>query len=140
MVARKGVSAMLRTIIIATTALLSFAPRVATGAGEPEPIVASSEIEHVTVYSDRAAVERWARDIEVQPGVVRVVFKDLPTSLMQESVRASGEGTARCGIANVDVKRTYLGEVANARADTLERAYKQLERERKDVLAKKEAY
>jgi hypothetical protein len=140
MVARKGVSAMLRTIIIATTALLSFAPPVATGADEPEPIVASSEIEHVTVYPDRAAVERWARDIAVAPGVVRVVFMDLPTSLMQESVRASGEGTARSSIANVDVKRTYLGEVANARADSLERAYKKLERDRKDVLAKKEAY
>ncbi len=131
---------MKRTIIIAITALFSISPLVAADADELEPIVASSKIDRVTVYPDRAAVERLARGIDVSPGPVRVVFRDLPATLVQESVRASGEGTARSAIANVDVKRTYLAEVANPRVDSLAAALKGLELEKKRLLARKEGH
>jgi hypothetical protein len=131
---------MKRTVVIAISALFSIAPLMAAHADELEPIVASSKIDRVTVYPDRAAVERIARGIEVTPGPVRVVFKDLPATLAQESVRASGEGAARSAIANVDVKRTYLAEVANPRVDSLAAALKGLDLEKKKLAARKEGH
>ncbi len=116
------------------------APPEARGSRATEAIVARSRIERVTVYPDRASVQRLARDFRVGPGGSRVVFSDLPPSLIAESVRAWGEGSAGVRIANVDVKRTFLSEAPDARADSLRRTAKALDLERAKLLARKESH
>ncbi len=73
-----------------------------------EPTTPFSRIERVTVYADRADIQPLAEDVHVATGANRILFRNLPGSLLAESVRASGMGDIEARIVNVDVKETHV--------------------------------
>jgi len=56
-------------------------------------IICNSQIKHVTVYSDKAAVIRIGT-VKVNKGINLIVFKNLPKLLIDNSISISGTGTA----------------------------------------------
>jgi len=60
-------------------------------------ILATSKITSVTVYPDRAQTTRSAA-LTLTPGSYLIDFESLPTLLMDDSVRVSGQGTAAATI------------------------------------------
>jgi uncharacterized protein (TIGR02231 family) len=75
-------------------------------AAQPE-ITAESKITAVTVYPDRAMVTRKAT-VKLGKGDYRVVFPDLPGEALDDSIRISGQGTAKARIGSVDTKKVFL--------------------------------
>ena len=71
------------------------------------PLVDAS-IVAVTVYSDRARVTRRGQ-IALEPGEHTLTVENLPITLDEDSVRASGKG-AGVVIRGVDVKTEYLDD------------------------------
>jgi uncharacterized protein (TIGR02231 family) len=63
----------------------------------------ASTIDAVTVFPDRARVTRRGRTT-LEPGQHRLDFAGLPMSLLPESVRASGKGTARARLLGVSTR------------------------------------
>ncbi|MGQ0602852.1 MAG: mucoidy inhibitor MuiA family protein [Anaerolineales bacterium] len=64
-------------------------------------------IRAVTVFPDRARLTRTGR-VQIEPGVQRIEVRDLPLSLLPESVRASGKGTARAKLLGVSTRMEYF--------------------------------
>lgn len=87
-----------------------------------------SPIVAVVVYPDRARITRRGT-VTLQPGTYDLVVSDLTRSLDPESVRVSGEGTARVRLLGVDVRECYYTESPSVPASELER----------QILAKKDA-
>lgn len=57
----------------------------------------------VTVFPDRARVTRTGR-LSLQPGLQRVEVSDIPLSLLADSVRAGGRGTAKAKLLGVSTR------------------------------------
>ncbi len=92
--------------LILAAVLLVPAPGLAAPA---EKLVnAASRIDGVTVYPDRAQVRRVAR-VELEAGLYRVRFPRLARTLMADSVRVGGEGTANVVLHGFDLRTDYLG-------------------------------
>jgi uncharacterized protein (TIGR02231 family) len=91
----------------------------------------------VTVYPDRARVTRTGR-LHVEPGQYQLEIPELPLTLSPESVRASGQGTARARLGGVDVRRAFYTETPSASAAELERRIKALE-DQENALADEES-
>jgi uncharacterized protein (TIGR02231 family) len=70
-------------------------------------IQAVSSIASVTIYPDRATIVRTA-SIKPVLGVQSVVFSGLPTTLIPNSLRASGRGTAAVKILGLEVANEFL--------------------------------
>jgi len=110
-----------------------------------DEILTKSSISSVTVYPDRASVTREA-DLSLVPGVHSVIFDDLPSALIPNSVRVSGKGTALVRILGVDVSSQYLESSLLPEIKKLEKeiADVQLEidkiRDRIDVLESEEKF
>jgi uncharacterized protein (TIGR02231 family) len=83
-------------------------------------------ISEVVVYPDRARVTRRGT-VELTKGVHRLQVGELPLSLLPESVRAGGKGTAQARILAVDVARTFYQEPPTATLAELEREIEKLE-------------
>lgn len=75
---------------------------------------ADSALRAVTVYSGHAALTRRA-EIEIPAGAHSVVFKGLPASLMPDSLRAEGTGTAKVVLGAVDSRLIAGDEPAGER-------------------------
>lgn len=71
-------------------------------AGAAPGMAVDSTIESVTVYEDRAMVRRVA-ELALEKGEQVIRFEGLPASLMENSVRASGRGSAAVTISTVTV-------------------------------------
>jgi len=82
-------------------------PRFVKGETQELNIQAVSSIASVTIYPDRATIVRTA-DIRPVLGVQSVVFSGLPTTLIPNSLRASGRGTAAVKILGLDVATEFL--------------------------------
>ncbi len=82
-------------------------PRFVKGEAPELNIQAVSSIALVTIYPDRAMIVRTA-DIRPVLGVQAVVFSGLPTTLIPNSLRASGSGTAAVKILGLDVANEFL--------------------------------
>ena len=80
-------------------------------AQEATKVEVSSKIKAVTVFYDRAMVKRTASH-EFTPGVYTVEVSHLPGGLLDESIRVSGEGTAKAKILGVEIKPVYLEQAA----------------------------
>src|SRR4029453_6980775 len=65
-----------------------------------------SRITAVTVYGDRAIVTRTASS-ELTAGEHALVFENLPTALVDQSLQASGRGVAGATILDVTVKNVF---------------------------------
>lgn len=79
-----------------------------------------SHVTQVTVYPDRARVTSRGR-CELPTGRHQVIFEELPLYLEEDSVRASGQGTARVRLLGVDVRRRYYAETPATRAQEIEK-------------------
>ncbi|MCX6558204.1 MAG: mucoidy inhibitor MuiA family protein [Candidatus Aminicenantes bacterium] len=89
-------------------------------------IAISSTIESVTVYRDRALVKRAAQH-DYQPGDYVLKIANLPLSLLDESVRVSGSGSAAAKILDIKIKSERLEESAIGRIGELEKNQRELE-------------
>lgn len=70
-------------------------------------------ITQVTIYNDRCEVTRsFSR--EYQPGDYQVKLTDLPAGLFDNSVRASGTGSARAKVTGVKIETVYRDTVGTA--------------------------
>jgi uncharacterized protein (TIGR02231 family) len=67
-----------------------------------------TSIAAVTVYNNQARITRRGK-IQVQPGEQTLVLKNLPVTLEEDSVRASGRG-AGVTVLGVDVKTEFVAE------------------------------
>ncbi|MFB0537741.1 MAG: mucoidy inhibitor MuiA family protein [Anaerolineae bacterium] len=83
-------------------------------------------ITEVTIYPDRARVTRRGT-AELERGEHRLQVGELPLSLLPESVRAGGKGTAQARILAVDVAKTFYQEPPTATVAELEREIEKLE-------------
>jgi uncharacterized protein (TIGR02231 family) len=85
-------------------------------------------ISAVTVHPERARVTRRGR---VEPGVgtTELVLADLPTSLLDDSVRVAGRSDAPVRVVGVDLRYRDLAEVPDDRVRAAERAVRDAERE-----------
>ena len=79
----------------------------------------------VAVYPDRARVTRGGK-IDIEPGTHRLQISELPLTLSPESVRVSGQGTARARMGGVDVRRDFYTETPSASAAELERRIQEI--------------
>jgi hypothetical protein len=68
-----------------------------------EEITAKSRINAVEVFSDRAIVERSA-SLEVAQGSHMIIFEGLPPSIMENTIRVAGKGTASCEIMGTEIE------------------------------------
>jgi uncharacterized protein (TIGR02231 family) len=70
-------------------------------------VVAKSTIISVTIYPDRATIIREA-SLRLSPETRAVVFSRLPSTLISNSLRVTGKGTANVKILGIDVSSEYL--------------------------------
>lgn len=96
----------------------------------------STDIESVTVYTDRAQVTRRG-EIELAAGSHEVVVDNLPLTLMPESVRVSAKANVGARLLATDVKRTFHREPKDERVAELTKEIESLE-ERDRALKKRE--
>ncbi len=79
---------------------------IAAGAPAAEK-AATSKITSVTVYLDRALVTREVK-LNLSPGVHKLVLRDLPGGINDESVRGWGKGTAKVKLLGLNMSREEL--------------------------------
>ncbi len=79
-----------------------------------------SPIVAVVVYSDRARITRRGT-VTLEPGIHELLVSGLTRLLDPESVRVSGEGTARVRLLGVDVREQYYTETPSVSAAELEK-------------------
>lgn len=96
-------------------------------------------ITEVTIYPDRARVTRRGA-VELKHGEHRLQVGELPLSLLPESVRAGGKGTAQARILAVDVAKTFYQEPPTATVAELEKEIEKLEDQEKGLADQAEAH
>jgi len=79
----------------------------------------ASVIDAVTVFPDRARVTRRGR-MALEPGQHRLEISGLPMSLLAESLRAAGRGTARARLLGVGLQVQHFTETPAQSARELE--------------------
>ncbi len=92
----------------------------------------NSTVVDVTVFPDRARVTRRGT-LPLAIGTHRIDFNDIPLSLMPESVRAAGRGTALASLLGVDTRRTYFAETPSVRIHELEQQIERLNDQDKEL-------
>ena len=101
-------------------------------------LIVASQVTQVTVYPDRARVTRQGTgDVTVE--TQRIILDELPTTLLPDSVRVSGRGTARVRIQGVDTKWHYYTETPTTGVRELEQEIQKLEDENRGVADRKVA-
>jgi uncharacterized protein (TIGR02231 family) len=85
------------------------------------PIVA------VTVHPEQARITRRGR-ARLPAGPVDLVVADLPTTLLDESVRVAGRSAAAARVVGVDLRHRDLAEVPDERVRAAEQAVRNAER------------
>ena len=78
-----------------------------TGSSFSDEIAAKSSISSVTIYPDRATIIRGA-DLSLAMGTHSIVFDNLPVTLIPNSLRVSGKGTAAVKVVGIDLTSQYL--------------------------------
>ena len=96
-----------------------------------EPVVLRSAVASVTVYNDRAAVTRVGQ-ISLQPGNYLLLFNNLPASIVDQSVRVSGEA-AGAKILDVHVETSFLDTIPEDRIHALQEKLQDLQTEANEL-------
>lgn len=91
----------------------------------------NSKIEAVTVYNDRAVITRKAQ-IPLKAGVHKLQFKNLPSGLIDQSVRVSAEGLD-VKIHDVRVETEYVEEILQEKLRLLNNQLDELISEKKEL-------
>ena len=112
---------MKKLILLALAGLLSLPALAYPG---PATLKVDSRPVRVSVYPDRALVTRKA-SLKLTPGDYKVEFPDLPGSLMADSVRVTGKGSAKARIGTVETRSVYLEASAS---DEVRRLQDELQR------------
>jgi uncharacterized protein (TIGR02231 family) len=79
-----------------------------------------SRITAVTVYTDRAVVTRTASLEVTSAGPVEMVFENLPSSIVDQSLQVAGRGTAQTTILDVTAREAYLDATPDPRVKSLQ--------------------
>ena len=98
-------------------------------------ITAASTITKVTVYQDRVLVTRQAQ-VELAQGENSVLFEGLPASLMEDSLRAEGQGVSRVTIGGVELKKIFSSQEADPRVAQITQELEKLQDELKELQSK----
>jgi uncharacterized protein (TIGR02231 family) len=115
----------LRSAFIA--ALFATAPAALVAA----PLPATSSINAVTVYTDRAIVTRAAALDLTATGVREVTFDKLPANLLDQSLQVSGRGAAQVTILDVTARAAYVDFTPNDRVKAIEDELRTLAKQRR---------
>lgn len=115
----------LRSAFIA--ALFATAPAALVAA----PLPATSSINAVTVYTDRAIVTRAAALDLTATGVSEVTFDKLPANLLDQSLQVSGRGAAQVTILDVTARAAYVDFTPNDRVKAIEDELRALAKQRR---------
>ncbi|MCQ2913907.1 MAG: mucoidy inhibitor MuiA family protein [Alphaproteobacteria bacterium] len=78
-----------------------------------------SKIDSVIVYTDQADVSRIAF-VDLPVGKSVIVFKQMPYSMIKDSVRISGIGNSAFDIGSVEIKEVFLTDEQRAKNDELQ--------------------
>jgi uncharacterized protein (TIGR02231 family) len=105
--------------------LASIAALIAASALALQTIEQKAPITQAVVYNDRVEITRSYRN-NYQPGEFQVKLLDLPSSLDDNSVRASGAGSAEVKINAVKIESVYLDTTTNLKYKVLEDSVEQL--------------
>lgn len=97
-----------------------------------DEIPAKSSIVSVIVYPDRAQIIREA-SIKVETGIHSIIFEGLPATLIPNSVRVSGAGTATVKLLGIEVENQFLESPALPEIKKLEAQIRELEFEIKKI-------
>ena len=89
-----------------------------------------SHISQVAVYPDAALITRGAT-VEVKPGEHQLIFSDIIPVIDENSLRVTGQGTARVKILGAQIKKVFLEEKPAERVRQLEKDIEDLTSERK---------
>ncbi len=103
---------------------------IAAGAFALQTIEHKTPISQVVIYNDRVEITRMHRT-GYQPGEYQFKMTDLPSSLDESSVRASGSGTAEVKINGVKIETVYLDTTTNQKYKALEDSVDQLKEQQK---------
>lgn len=95
------------------------------------PLPATSSINAVTVYTDRAIVTRAAALDLTTTGVSEVTFDKLPANLLDQSLQVSGRGAAQVTILDVTARAAYVDFTPNDRVKAIEDELRALARQRR---------
>jgi uncharacterized protein (TIGR02231 family) len=90
----------------------------------------NSRISAATVYLDRAVVTRTA-GVDLAAGEHTLTFERLPASLLDQSLQASGRGTATATILDVSAQTIHVDFTPNERVKELEEKLKDLKRQQR---------
>jgi uncharacterized protein (TIGR02231 family) len=115
----------LRPVFLA--ALFATAPAALLAA----PLPATSSINAVTVYTDRAIVTRAAALDLTATGVREVTFDKLPANLLDQSLQVSGRGAAQVTILDVTARAAYVDFTPNDRVKAIEDELRALAKQRR---------
>lgn len=99
-------------------------------------LIIESQVVQVTVYPDRARVTRQGTG-EITTETQKIILDELPTTLLPDSVRVAGRGTARVRIQGVDTKWHYYTETPTTRVRDLEQEIQKLEDESRGLTDQK---
>jgi uncharacterized protein (TIGR02231 family) len=120
---------------------LALLPFIATGAHAAD-IKGTSKIEGVTVYPQGAEVTRIGK-VKMERGEHVILFNDLPTNAVTNSIRVEGKATGRLEIGSVDTRRVKVPSTDEAVAATerkrIEDAIEKLRDDRAQLSATVEA-
>jgi uncharacterized protein (TIGR02231 family) len=92
--------------------------------------VTDSRISAVTVYADRAIVTRTSSS-QFAAGEHSLTFENLPASLVDQSLQASGTGVAGAVILDVTSQNVFAEAATNERVKSLEDQIKVLKTQRR---------
>ena len=117
------------TYLIATFAVfLFFTDRVPAQDNSDSGMKAHSAISEVTVYRDRASVEREAI-VDLPAGTTDVIFPHLPEGVIDDTVRVKSGGERDFTILGVEVQRRYLVKSRQKRIQEIEQRIEKLRSE-----------
>src|ERR1043165_8099150 len=97
----------------------------------------ASTLDAVTVFPDRARVTRRGR-LALEAGLHNLEVSDLPLALVQDSVRATGRGTARARLLGLRIEVRNYRETPAEAARGLEAQIQALEDSDADLAARAE--
>ncbi len=86
----------------------------------------ASEVTSVTLYPQNALITRTA-DVKLRVGSYKLVITGLPVDLMDESIRAEGQGTAKIDIGEIGVRKAFLEKAHQEEISKLEGEIQELE-------------
>jgi hypothetical protein len=92
-----------------------------------------SKVSAVTVYSDRALVTRTAHE-ELSSGVSSILFTDLPVTLVDQSIRVTGDAEGRAKILDVKIETVFLDTIPEDRIRQLQDRLKLLKYEEQTMV------